>query len=97
MPTGGKITITAAEFGEYVELTISDTGVGVPEEVKDKLFKPLFTTKARGQGFGLAVVKKFVEQLDGEITFDSAPGSGTSFYIRFPKNKPSLNGRVYPQ
>lgn len=87
MPTGGKITITAKQYDEYVELTVSDTGMGVPNEVKDKLFKPLFTTKARGQGFGLPVVKKFVEQLDGQITFDSAPGSGTSFFIRLPKKQ----------
>lgn len=87
MPEGGRITISAMEFDDYIELTVSDTGVGVPNEVKDKLFKPLFTTKARGQGFGLAVVKKFVEQLDGQITFDSAPGSGTSFFIRLPKKQ----------
>jgi PAS domain S-box-containing protein len=87
MPTGGKITLTAVEFDDYVELTVSDTGIGVSDEVKDKLFKPLFTTKARGQGFGLAVVKKFVEQLDGKITFDSAPSGGTSFFIRLPKKE----------
>jgi PAS domain S-box-containing protein len=87
MPEGGKITITATQYDDYVELTVSDTGIGIPDEVKDKLFKPLFTTKARGQGFGLAVVKKFVEQLDGHITFDSTPGSGTSFFIRLPKKQ----------
>jgi PAS domain S-box-containing protein len=90
MPEGGKITITATQYADYIELTISDTGVGVPDEVKDKLFTPLFTTKARGQGFGLAVVKKFVEQLDGQITFDSTSGSGTSFYIRLPNKQVAI-------
>ncbi|HSV49250.1 MAG TPA: ATP-binding protein [Candidatus Acidoferrales bacterium] len=87
MPEGGKLTIAANRLGDFVEITVKDTGVGMPENVKEKLFKPLFTTKARGQGFGLAVVKKFIDQLGGAITYDSQQGKGTIFIIRLPKKQ----------
>ena len=54
--------------------------MGIPEEVKDKLFKPLFTTKAKGQGFGLAVVKKLTEALNGKVSVESEIGKGTMFH-----------------
>ena len=60
------------------------TGVGIPEEAKAKLFTPLFTTKSKGQGFGLAVVKRVVESMDGEITFKSQESKGTTFTLRLP-------------
>lgn len=84
MPNGGKLTINVSHKKGLVELTVSDTGEGIPESVKERLFKPLFTTKAKGQGFGLAVVKKFVEQMGGNITFDSQEGKGTTFIINLP-------------
>jgi signal transduction histidine kinase len=58
--------------------------VGIPDEVKDKLFTPLFTTKSKGQGFGLAVVKRMTEALGGTVTFESQVGKGTAFIIRLP-------------
>jgi signal transduction histidine kinase len=54
--------------------------------VQEKVFKPLFTIKSKGQGFGLAVVKKFVEELGGMITFRSTQGKGTTFIIMLPIN-----------
>jgi signal transduction histidine kinase len=60
---------------------VQDTGVGIPEEVKTKMFTPLFTTKSKGQGLGLAVVKRLVESLKGEITFESQPNEGTKFKV----------------
>ncbi len=82
MPSGGELTIDATCVEDkMVQITVADTGEGIPAEVQDNLFKPLFTTKSKGQGFGLAVVKKFVEELGGTITFESQEGKGTKFTI----------------
>jgi len=86
IPNGGKVTITAYCRDQRAFVNVEDTGEGIPEEAKSKLFKPLFTTKAKGQGFGLAVVKKLTESLNGTITFESEQGKGTKFIIEFPKN-----------
>ncbi len=85
MPNGGKLTIKAAQEANSVSITVSDTGVGIPNEVKPKIFQPLMTTKAKGQGFGLAVAKRLVEAQGGLITFESKVGEGTSFKMTFPK------------
>jgi len=69
-----------------VYITILDTGVGIPNEVKAKLFTPMFTTKAKGQGLGLAVVKRLVEAQGGTIKFESELGKGTKFTIELPAN-----------
>jgi signal transduction histidine kinase len=61
--------------------------MGIPEEIKPKLFTPLVTTKAKGQGLGLAVVKRLVEALGGSITFESEMGKGTTFTINLPSEK----------
>jgi PAS domain S-box-containing protein len=86
MPNGGKLTISAYCRGNRAFICVEDTGEGIPEEAKNKLFKPLFTTKAKGQGFGLAVVKKLTDALNGAIAFESEEGKGTKFIIEFPKN-----------
>ena len=57
MPNGGKLSVNAARKNGEVFVTVEDTGEGIPEEVRGKLFQPLMTTKSKGQGFGLAVVK----------------------------------------
>jgi signal transduction histidine kinase len=84
---GGKLTVSAFSRQQTIIVAVSDTGTGIPEEVKDKIFKPLFTTKSKGQGFGLAVVKKLVEALGGCISFETRVGRGTSFIIELPLNK----------
>ena len=68
-------------------ISVKDTGVGIPEEVKGKLFTPMLTTKSKGQGFGLPVVKRMTESLGGTVSFESEEGKGTTFTIRLPKNK----------
>jgi signal transduction histidine kinase len=84
MPNGGKLEVRARQNeGEFV-LTVQDTGVGIPDEVKPKLFQPLFTTKSRGQGFGLVVVKRIAEALGGSVSFESEAGKGTTFTVRLP-------------
>jgi signal transduction histidine kinase len=85
MPKGGKLTIYAYKEANDAIITVEDTGVGIPEEAKDKLFTPLFTTKSKGQGFGLAVVKRMTEALGGTVTFESHLGKGTKFTIHLPQ------------
>ncbi|MGD0645838.1 MAG: PAS domain S-box protein [Candidatus Bathyarchaeia archaeon] len=84
MPNGGKIAITATCKDEKVFITVADTGEGIPDDIKEKIFKPLFTTKAKGQGFGLAVIKKLTEALNGKVTVESQIGKGTQFTVEFP-------------
>ena len=75
----------SAKNGERcVYVTVEDSGVGIPEEVKSKLFVPMFTTKSKGQGFGLAVVKRLVEALSGKIGFESEEGKGSKFIVELP-------------
>jgi len=84
MPNGGNLKIIATKTENKAVIAISDTGKGIPEEIKPKLFTPLVTTKAKGQGLGLAVVKRLVEALNGSITFESQEGKGTTFTIQLP-------------
>jgi PAS domain S-box-containing protein len=84
MPTGGKLTVTANSKGKNAVIKVEDTGQGIPEEVKVNIFKPLFTTKSKGQGLGLAVVKKLTNALGGTITFESDVGNGTRFTVEIP-------------
>ena len=84
MPNGGKLTINASTEKDEALISVKDTGVGIPEDVKDKLFKPLFTTKAKGQGLGLAVVKRLIEGLNGKVSFESEKDKGTKFTISLP-------------
>jgi signal transduction histidine kinase len=87
MPDGGKLTVQAYREKTAVVITVQDTGVGISEDAREKLFTPLFTTKAKGQGFGLAVVKRLTEALGGTVTFESQKGKGTTFTIILPSPK----------
>ncbi|MEM2780493.1 MAG: PAS domain S-box protein [Candidatus Bathyarchaeia archaeon] len=84
MPKGGTLTIKSVKKGDSVEFTVSDTGIGMTEEVMKKLWTPLFTTKAKGMGLGLAICKRFVEAHGGTITVESAPGKGATFTVTLP-------------
>jgi PAS domain S-box-containing protein len=84
MPNGGKITVNASKKEGKTHISFHDIGQGIPEEVKPKIFQPLFSTKAKGQGFGLPVVKRFVEAHNGTLRFESEPGKGTTFMIMLP-------------
>ena len=88
MPKGGKLAIRVYKNKETEEavITVEDTGMGIPDSVKGKLFTPMFTTKSKGQGFGLAVIKRMAEALSGNVTFESHEGSGTKFTVRLPQN-----------
>jgi signal transduction histidine kinase len=81
MPKGGKIAITSTETEGKIHLNLYDTGNGIPKDVREKIFKPLFTTKSKGQGFGLAFCKRLMEAQNSTITFTSEQGNGTTFTI----------------
>lgn len=84
MPKGGKLTIRAIAKNGKVIISVEDTGEGIPESFRNKLFLPLATTKSKGQGFGLSVVKRFTEALGGTVTFESEVEKGTKFIIQLP-------------
>jgi signal transduction histidine kinase len=87
MPEGGELTVDASKSDEEALVSFHDTGVGIPQEDFSKLFSPFFTTKAKGQGLGLAVCKRLVEAHGGEITVESRLGEGTTFTIRLPHRR----------
>lgn len=84
MPEGGNLTVEGKRIENDSILSVSDTGVGVSEENIRKLFTPLFTTKAKGTGLGLAVCKRIVDAHHGEISVESEEGIGTTFKITLP-------------
>ncbi len=84
MPQGGKLTIAAHKEAEDTVLSVVDSGVGISQNVRDKMFTLMFTTKSKGQGFGLPVVKRMAEALGGSVTFESEEGKGTTFTVRLP-------------
>jgi len=85
MSEGGRLVVKSEVSGlEWVAVSIADTGVGIPGEALGKLFEPLFTTKAKGIGLGLAVTKTLVEGHGGSIEVESEVGVGTTFTVRLP-------------
>ncbi len=84
MQNGGSLSINAFVEGDKLAIKVGDTGVGIPEEAMPNLFKPLFTTKSKGQGLGLAVVKRLIDALNGAVTVESKEGKGTVFCIYLP-------------
>jgi two-component system sensor histidine kinase HydH len=90
MEDGGKIRIGLKREGEggkeFLKVSISDTGRGIPREDLGKVFDPFFSTKRKGTGLGLAIVHQIVESHRGEITVDSREGEGTTFQITLPMN-----------
>ncbi|EJF97680.1 hypothetical protein MEI_01374 [Bartonella vinsonii subsp. arupensis Pm136co] len=114
MPDGGIVTIAtnnitkqqSAEFdhvgfgiGEYVQLTISDTGTGISSATQEKMFEPFFTTKevGKGTGLGLSMVYGIIKQTGGYIYCESREREGATFHIFLPRYIPSHNVEVFPQ
>lgn len=88
MPAGGQLTIkTGVACPGRVIASVTDTGVGMPPDTLDRLFEPLFTTKAKGIGLGLPLAKSLVEVHGGTIQVESAVGRGTTFTVNLPTGK----------
>jgi two-component system, NtrC family, sensor histidine kinase HydH len=81
---GGRVTVVTSRTGDLVEVSVADTGSGIPADRLSAIFEDFVTTKRRGLGLGLAISKRIVEQLDGTITVESEVGHGTTFTLRFP-------------
>ncbi len=84
MPEGGTLTLTTARQNNHIELTIGDTGLGIAEELREKIFNLYFTTKEKGSGIGLAQVFRAVQMHSGSIEVESEVGQGTRFKITLP-------------
>jgi signal transduction histidine kinase len=85
----GTLEVRTQYSDGIVQISIRDDGEGMDAEVRDKIFEPFFTTKSRGTGLGLSLVRRAVENYDGEIHVDSTPGEGTTFVFSLPA-KPSV-------
>jgi signal transduction histidine kinase len=84
MPEGGDLRFESKVADDMAEIRISDTGGGIPEEIREKIFRLYFTTKKDGSGIGLPMTFRIVQLHDGTIDYSSEPGKGTSFFIRLP-------------
>jgi two-component system, NtrC family, sensor histidine kinase HydH len=84
-PEGGHIEAAIHPDGDWVELTIEDSGSGIPEEIRHHIFEPFFTTKASGTGLGLSIVHAIIQQHDGTISMGSGSLGGAQFFIRLPR------------
>lgn len=84
MEDGGRLDIDVWSDGDYVKISVKDTGCGIDQEHIGKIFEPYFTTKASGTGLGLTVVYKIVKEHDGDISVSSEVGKGTTFTISLP-------------
>src|SRR5208283_2016619 len=82
MPAGGELRLESSASGDTAEIRVSDTGPGIPPNLREKIFRLYFTTKQKGSGIGLAMAFRTVQLHDGTIDFTSEPGKGTAFFIR---------------
>ena len=86
MPDGGKLTIRTRDADDgFVELSVTDTGLGMDEQTRAQVFEPFFTTREQGVGLGLASVYGIVQQSGGDVTVESARGVGSTFTVRLPR------------
>jgi signal transduction histidine kinase len=84
MPQGGELRFEALAGEDTAEIRVSDTGAGIPPDLREKIFRLYFTTRKEGSGIGLAMSFRIVQLHDGTIDFTSEPGKGTTFFIRLP-------------
>ncbi len=84
MPGGGRLLISAQKSDNNVEISVSDTGKGIPAEYREEIFDTFFTTKRTGTGLGLSLTRRIVQEHGGELYVSSQPGEGSTFDIAFP-------------
>lgn len=85
MPGGGRLTVSTRAVDGAVEAAFSDSGPGMSEAVRERIFEPFFSTKAQGTGLGLAVSQQILQAHGGSLTCHSSPGQGTTFVVRLPR------------
>jgi len=90
MPEGGTLTVGLLHQGDHVDLSVQDTGTGIPPEIRDRIFQAFFTTKevGKGTGLGLSIISKIVQDHLGKIELESEVGKGSTFTIRLPVSRP---------
>jgi two-component system, NtrC family, nitrogen regulation sensor histidine kinase NtrY len=93
MPNGGMLKLATSSHAESVEIAVSDTGVGLTPEERERLFTPYYTSKHHGTGLGLAIVQSVVSDHHGSVSVNSEPGRGTTFTIRIPRCGEQAAGR----
>jgi signal transduction histidine kinase len=96
MEQGGRMTLFARPDGNDVLISVQDTGVGMDEEMVQKIFEPYYTNKATGTGLGLTVVYKIMKEHRGDITVESKLGEGSTFTLSFPIPKSERLSLVEP-
>ena len=84
MPAGGTLTVGTLLDGERIRITVQDNGIGIPDDIADKIFEPYFTTREFGSGLGLTLTYKIIKEHAGDIDVSSRPGAGTTFRVRIP-------------
>lgn len=83
----GMVKVKMTVEGDEVLVSVTDNGKGIPEAIRSRIFEPKFTTKDSGMGLGLAMVKRIVESVDGNIWFETEEGQGTTFFVRLPRDQ----------
>jgi signal transduction histidine kinase len=94
MPQGGRLQLSAYRHERCVILEVADTGSGIPEEIRPRVFDFHFTTRREGSGLGLAISKRMVESVGGEIHFDSVAGEGTTFRVQIPLGEKGTSAAI---
>jgi signal transduction histidine kinase len=87
MDGAGTLEAAIESQGDVINISVSDTGKGIPPEVVAKLFEPFFSTKDKGTGLGLAITFNIIQKHGGEIRAESETGKGSAFYITLPKER----------
>ena len=83
-PHGGRIAVTSQSLDRFVEISIADTGSGIRAEDLQRVLEPFFTTKPHGHGLGLSICRSVLWEVDGSLSIQSTPGSGTEVHVRVP-------------
>jgi signal transduction histidine kinase len=91
-PVGGEVLVSTVRDGNFVLIRVTDTGAGIPVELRPQVFEPYFSTKKTGTGLGLPTVRRVVEEHGGSLNMQSEVGKGTQFTLRLPSAAAGSDG-----